>query len=367
MAKKINIGFIGVGQIAQNHLRTYQGIADANVVAATDINEKLLAKVAGEFDIPHTYTDFRQMLQQADIQAVDVCLHNNLHMPVTVECLRAGKDVYCEKPLAGTYTDAAKMVAEAKKLKRKLSMQLFTLFNKETRVAKKLIDGGHLGGIYHGRSTGFRRRGRPYVDGYGTAQFVQKEVAAGGALYDMGVYHIAAMLYLMGNPEVDRVSGKTYQETSLNPRRAKLSGYNVEELGLGLVRFKNNASLDLIESWAVHMDGFEGSSVYGSKGGIRLNPFGFFHQVEDMDVNSIIDLEGAAYRWANVYEEGGVYDDPQGHWLAALQGRVPLLPTAELGLNTMLISECIFQSEKLGREVTANEVRKLSKSTAVKI
>jgi len=50
-------------------------------------------------------------------------------------------------------------------------------------------------------------RGRPFVDGYGTAFFVQKEVAGGGALYDVGVYHIAMMLYLMGNPKVERISG----------------------------------------------------------------------------------------------------------------------------------------------------------------
>ena len=367
MSKKINIGFIGVGQIAQNHLRTYQGIEDANVVAACDINEMLLERVAREFDIPHTFTDFRRMLKEADIEAVDVCLHNNLHMPIAVAALEAGKDVYCEKPLAGTYTDAEKLYRTAKRLKRKLSMQLATLYRQETRVAKKLIDAGHLGKIYHGRSTGFRRRGRPYVDGYGTAQFVQKEVAAGGALYDMGVYHIACMLYLMGNPEVDRVSGKTYQETPLDPRRKKLSGYNVEELSLGFVRFKNGASMDIIESWAAHMDGFEGSSIFGSRGGIRLNPFGFFHQIEDMDVNSVVDLEGVKFRWDSVYEEGGVYDGAQQHWIAALQGRVPLLPTADLGLSTMLISECIFKSEELGREVTAAEVKKLSKSTAVKV
>ncbi len=367
MAKKINIGFVGVGQIAQNHLRTYQEIPDANIVAAADINEMLLERVSREYDIPHTYTNFREMLKHEDIQAVDVCLHNNLHMPATVACLMAGKDVYCEKPLAGTYIDAEKMVKTAARLKRKLSMQLGTLYRKETRVAKKLIDAGHLGKVYHGRSTGFRRRGRPYVDGYGTAQFVQKQVSAGGALYDMGVYHIACMLYLMGNPEVERVSGVTYQETPLDPRRKKLSGYNVEELGLGLVRFKNGASMDIIESWAVQMNEFEGSSVFGSKGGLRLNPFGFFHQLEDMDVDSVIDLEGAKYRWDNVHEEGGVYDGAQQHWVAALQGRVPLLPTAELGLNTMLVSECIFQSEKLGREVTSSEVKRMSKSTAVKV
>jgi predicted dehydrogenase len=368
MPEKIRIGFVGVGQIAQHHLRTYRDMKDmVDVVAAADVNADQLAKVASEFGIRNTYKDFKEMLKRDDIQAVDVCLHNNLHMPVTVAALKAGKDVYCEKPIAGSYIDGETMVKTARKLGRKLSIQLSTLYAKETRAASRLINDGKLGKIYHARSTGFRRQGRPFVDGYGAPSFVKKEISAGGALYDMGVYHIAQMLFLLGNPDVVRVSGKTYQETPINKKRAAKSGYNVEELGLGFVRFSNNVTLDIIESWAVYMDNFESSSIMGSLGGIRLNPFGYFHAESDMQTNSFINLDEAAYRWKNVHEVGDVYDGPQQHWIAALQGRVDLLPTADIALNTMLISECIYQSEKLGREVTADEVRKNSKSTAVKL
>lgn len=132
-------------------------------------------------------------------------------------------------------------------MKRKISIQLSTLFSKETKAARLMIDMGMLGKLYHARSTGFRRRGRPYVDGYGTATFVQKRNSAGGAMYDMGVYHIANMLYLLGNPAILRISGKTYQETEIDAERLQLSGYDVEELGLGFVRLENNISLDIIE------------------------------------------------------------------------------------------------------------------------
>lgn len=367
MAEKIKIGFVGVGQIAQHHLRMYKPMADVEVVAAADINAELLQNVATEFNIKDTYSDFREMLKRDDIQAVDVCLHNNLHMPVTVAALQAGKHVYCEKPIAGSYVDAVAMLKTAKSVGRKLAIQLSTLYNNETKAARILIREGHLGRIYHARSTGYRRQGRPFVDGYGTPSFVKKEVAAGGALYDMGVYRIAQLLHLMDNPEVLRISGKTYQETPLDAKRSQSSGYNVEELGLGFVRLQGNVTLDIIESWAVYMDAFEGSSIFGSKGGIRLKPFGFFHMLGEMQVDSKIDLDSAAYRWANVHQIGNVYDGPQPHWIAALQGRVELLPTAEIALNTMLISEGIYLSEKLGREVSAAEVLENSVSTAVKL
>ena len=121
---------------------------------------------------------------------------------------------------------------------------------------------------------------------------MQKEQSSGGALYDMGVYHIATMLYLLDNPEVVRISGQVYQETAVDPDRFARSGYNVEELGLGLVRFAGGLTMDIIEAWAVHMNPFEGSSLFGSEGGIRLEPFGFYRSLGDLDLNMTVDLGG---------------------------------------------------------------------------
>ena len=360
--RPIRIGMIGTGQRGQQHLESYQSIPGAEIVAVADINEAVAQRVAAEFKIPNVYTDYHDLLQRDDIEAVDICLHNNFHRPVAVTAMEAGKDVYCEKPMAGSYADARIMYDTAQALGRKLYIQLFTLFRPETRAAKLLIDAGHLGELYHARSTGFRRRGRPYVDGYGTATFVQKRHAAGGALYDMGVYHIAGLLYLLGNPSVARITGKTYQKTPMEPKLEKSSGYDVEELGLGFVHFTNDITLDIIEAWAIHLDGLEGSSILGTLGGVRLDPFGYFQNVGDLEINSTVDLEQISYRWKNVHQGGDVYDSAGHHWVAALQGRVELLPSAELALNTQLISEGIYLSEQLGREVTADEVRERSVS-----
>lgn len=364
---KIRIGMIGVGQIGKNHLNRYQEVPGAEIVAVADINAAEAQRVAEVFKIPHVYSNFRDLLQRDDIDAVDVCLHNNLHMPVTVAALEAGKHVYCEKPMAGAYCDAETMYRASQSTGNKLSIQLSTLYTKETKAAKYLIDRGYLGKLYHARSTGFRRRGRPYVDGYGTPAFVQKQNSGGGAFYDMGVYHIANVLYLLDNPEVLRITGKTYQETEIDPGRLASSGYDVEELGMGFVRMADNISLDIIEAWAIHLDNFEGSSVVGAKGGVRLDPFGYYFNIGDLSFDASADLKQFDFRLHNVHENGDAYDSAQHHWVAALQGRVPLLPTAELALNTMLISEGIYLSERLGREVTADEVKEMSVSTALKL
>jgi predicted dehydrogenase len=366
--EKIRLGIIGVGQIGKRHVEEYSSkVEGADIVAVADVNEAEARRVAAQYNIPNVYTDFRQLLARDDIQSVDVCLHNNFHMPVTVAALEAGKNVYCEKPMAGAYRDAEKMLATAKETGRKLSIQVRNIFDTETKAAKTLIDGGHLGKLYHARSLGYRRRGRPFVDGYGTPAFVQKQNSSGGALYDMGVYHISTIMYLLGNPNVLRISGQTYQETGMDAARRETSSYNVEELGLGFVRLQNNITLDIIEAWAIHINSFEGSYVVGSDGGVRLEPFGFYRSVGDLDLDSSVNLDLFNFRLHTVRGQEDVYDGPQHHWIAAQQGRVELIPTAEIALNTMLISEGIYLSGQLGREVSAEEVKEHSVSTAVKL
>ena len=367
MTNRTRVGVIGVGQIGKRHVDTYAKMSNVEIVAIADINDAEAQRVAGQYAIPNVYTNLHKLLERDDIEAVDVCLHNNYHMPAAVAALEAGKHVFCEKPMAGAYRDAETMWNTANTTGRKLAIQFVTMFSNETKAAKAVIDAGALGRIYHARSLGHRRRGRPFVDGYGSPTFVQKQHSAGGALYDMGVYHIATMLYLIGLPEVTRITGKTYQETDMDAARRERSGYNVEELGLGFVHFKNGATLDIMEAWAVHMDKFEGSMIFGSEGGLRLEPFGFHRSMGDLDLNCTADLGGFDWRLHAVREQGDAYDGPQQHWIAALQGRASLLPSAEAALTTMLISEGIYLSERLGREVTADEVREHSVSTAIAI
>ncbi len=365
-AERVRIGVIGVGQIGKHHLENYAKLPGAEVVALADIDAAELGRVATVHGIGDTYTDFRKLLARDDIDAVDVCLHNNLHAPVTMAALRAGRHVYCEKPMAGSYRDAEAMLAASRETGRKLSIQVSTLFSRETLAAKALIDDGRLGRLYHARSTGFRRRGRPFVDGYGSPTFVQKRASAGGAMYDLGVYHLVVILHLLGNPAIERVTGATYQEVGMDEGRRRSSGFDVEELGVGFAQLAGGMTLDIIESWSILLDGLEGSAVVGSEGGVRLSPFGFFQSAGHIDLNATADLDAFSFRMHTVGGWGDEYDGPQAHWIAALQGRAALLPTAELALNAMLLTEGIYLSQKLGREVGAEEIRSASVSSALK-
>jgi len=368
MPDEVKLGIIGVGQIGESHLRRYQSVPNAKVVAVCDVDEQRVQDMAEQYEVPETFTDFRELLEIDGIVAVDVCLHNNLHAPVATAAMEAGKHVYSEKPLAGSYVDAKGMVERSRRTGRMLSMQLGSLFRNETKAAKRLIDDGHLGHIYYAKSSHYRRRGRPFVDGYGTSSFVKKHVAAGGALFDMGVYSISQILYLLGNPDVLTVCGATHQEIDMYEGRRQESQYDVEELGLGLVRLDGGVTFFIEEAWAIHLAGTDGSKVVGARGGVSLSPFAFHTTVSDMEMDAAFDLGGADTRWGRVFpEEAAAHRGAQDHWVAALRGKAELIPTAEIGLNTMLISEGIYLSQQMGREVTAAEVEGNSVSTALSV
>lgn len=359
MSDKVRIGIIGVGQIGKHHLEEYAKVPEAEVVAAADIRADEVARVAQQYNIPSTYTDYKELLARDDIQSVDVCLHNRFHAPISIAALQAGKNVYCEKPMSWAYGEAKAMYDTAKKLGRKLHIQLSTLYRVQGRAAKRLIDAGQLGQIYYAKSCHYRRRGRPFVDGYGTAQFVNTATSGGGAMLDMAVYHIARVIWLLGNPALISVSGSTYQKTdNMYPDRRESSGYNVEELGMGIARLAGGITYFVEEAWAIHGDEPDGDHIFGAHGGVRVEPLKYFTTLTDMEIDGTFDLDEADYRWHQCNPQEAGFDNSQRHWVWAQLGRVPLIDTAGIALKTSQITEGIYLSGHLGREVTAEEIDK---------
>ncbi len=356
MADKVKIGIIGCGQIAKIHLGHYDKIPEAEIVALCDIREDEARQIADKRCIKHVLTDYKELLEMDEIEAVDVCLHNRLHAPVTIDALRAGKNVYCEKPMASTYAEAKQMYEVAQETGRKLAVQFFSLYDPATRAAKKLIDDGRLGRVYYAKARHYRRRGRPFVDGYGTAQFVDSETSAGGALIDMCVYHTARMVYLLGNPELRTVSGCTFQELDMYEDRRKSSGYDVEEFGLGFIRFAGGVNLFVEEAWAVHQPSGQSHQIFGSEGGIQFEPFTFYTTISDIEFDGRADLEATDWRWHQCIPGTRDHDGSQRHWVSALLGRCELTDSAGVALKTSMILEGIYKSQQHGREVTAEEI-----------
>ncbi|MCL2160182.1 MAG: hypothetical protein FWH48_12305, partial [Oscillospiraceae bacterium] len=141
----------------------------------------------------------------------------------------------------------------------------------------------------------------------------------------------------------------------------------VEELGTGYAVYENNLSFDMIESWAIHMGGVGRSMIAGDLGGLMFDPLSYHTIKEDLQIDQTFDLGAMNYRNHTVHPENSLCDSSQAHWINALLGRCELLPTAKIALETSLLQEGIFQSSSLNRELSADEVRSLAKSTAIEV
>ena len=148
-ADRIRVAVVGTGRWAQvAHIPGWQRDPRAEVVALADVDAAALAAAASEFGVPRTTTDYRELLDDPDIDVIDVVTGNRPHFQVSWDALSAGKHVLCEKPVHTDYrkTRQAAELAAARGLRTKLG---FTFrYAPAVRYAKELIDSGFVGEPY---------------------------------------------------------------------------------------------------------------------------------------------------------------------------------------------------------------------------
>lgn len=142
--EKLNLGVIGVGGRGGDNLR---GVAQENIVALCDIDDKRLGAAAQQFPGAKTFSDFRQVLELKDIDAVVVSTPDHTHAVITAAALRSGRPVYCEKPLAHTVSEARFVTNLARQTK--LATQLGTQIHAERNYRRvvELVQGGAIGPV----------------------------------------------------------------------------------------------------------------------------------------------------------------------------------------------------------------------------
>lgn len=278
MGKKLKIGIIGSGGIAQNaHMKGYAAIPDqCEMVAVCDVNPDTAKQAAEKFNVQKTYTDYRELLADPEIDAVSVATPNKFHLQPTVDALNAGKHVLCEKPLGMNADECRKMCRAAEDTGKLLQVGLNMRFSGQARFLKQFIDQGGMGDIYYARAQALRRRGVP---GWGV--FIDKELQGGGPLIDIGVHILDLTLFMMGYPKPVSASGKTWDTLGKNPELWNAWGdydrgkFSVEDFAVGLIKFDNGSVVVLESSFMANLDGdpFQ-TQLFGTKAGAMLKGWG---------------------------------------------------------------------------------------------
>ena len=385
--KELRIAIIGCGMISHRHMTVIENLNkrgyNLRVVAAAEIDKEKLEKWGKQYGVAeeNLYQDFREMLKRDDIDEVEVCVHNNLHTSVATAVMAAGYDCYSEKPMAASYADAKILYDAQKKYGKKLAVQISSIYNPQTRIAKKMIEEGKLGKVYHVRSVGHRRQGRPGYDmPFFSPDFINPKVGVHGPLFDLGIYHLAQMLYVLGMPELESVYGMQSCDYWTDERIDKITNRTapVEDLGVGMARFKGGISMDIYEDWAMHMDDIGTSFVAGSNGGLKfLDVDTTGGPLAVPEGGSIVGggaLQNPKLEWFGVDGDGNLFDnkldnDNQLQWYSYLRGELDdttRIDSPYIAMQTAFLSEGVVLSSELGRSVTADEIKKMSKSIALR-
>jgi predicted dehydrogenase len=347
MKKKVNLGIIGTGWPGQQHAIAAQALPNANIYAGADVDETRRAEFKQEYNPEKIFGDYHELLQNPKLDAAIICLPNFLHFPASLAALEAGKHVLCEKP--PTLNAAEMKVLREEATKRQLIYYFSRQFRftAATRAAKKVVDEGRLGKIYHARATFVRSRGIPV--GVGN-WFTEKRRSGGGALIDIGIHALDAVWYLMGTPRPVSITAKVYRNFA---HLAKVPVFDVEDAAFAFIRFENDAVVQLETSWAGNLTddipprkyfGQESNNsvLYGTKGSIRLKPLTLF---EDRNGElETVPLEAGQ-------DEPNSFILQLANFLDSIAGRAEPLNNVDQAVELMEIIDGIYTSSDLGREV----------------
>ena len=363
---KLQIGIIGCGGIAhQKHIPSLMAQQNrCEIVAFCDIVEEKAASSAKEFGTPDAkiYTDYKELLKDAEIDVVHVLTPNVAHAPITIAAFEAGKHVMCEKPMAHNPEAAQQMIDAWKKSGKKFTIGYQNRFRPEIQSLHASCEQGELGDIYFSKAHAVRRRAVPT---WGV--FPDKSLQGGGPLIDIGTHALDITLWMMNNYEPVSVTGSVYYKLGRlqQATEGNMFGpwdpdtYEVEDSAFGFIKMKNGASIFLEAAWALNTtDAKEAATTLcGTKAGAEIKS-GMGSKDNDLVINrgkngQLVE-EHLSPTGSVAYFEGGASSPgtlEAAQWIdAIIHDKEPLVQPMQAFAVTKIL-DAIYKSNEIGKEI----------------
>ena len=281
MENKTVIAVIGCGRIAQNaHFPAFAQMDNVRIKYACDLIAKKAQKMKEKYlFVENVITDYKVALADPEVDAVYVLTPNYAHYTVTMDALKAGKHVFCEKPITVNYVLSKEMAEEAEKQGKILNIGVCNRYNKSVEMLEQLNREGKFGNIYHVYCSFRSFRSIPGLGG----DFTTKSQSGGGVLIDWGVHFLDLILYILGGAKLKNLTCDAYCEMAKDMKAYKYetmwaedtadteNGTNdVDDFISGYIR-TDKASISFNGAWAQNIDKNEMFIDFlGDKCGARL-------------------------------------------------------------------------------------------------
>jgi predicted dehydrogenase len=342
----MRVGLVGCGNISTQYLASLQRLTNLRLVSVTDPVAAAADRVATEQGVPARALE--DVLADPEVEVILNLTPPQVHAPLTVRALEAGKHVYLEKPFAVTAVEAETMMAAAAVSGRRIGSAPDTVLGSGIQTARRLIDDGEIGRpiaatafmMSPGHESWHPNPGFYYLRG-------------GGPLLDMGVYYLTALVTLLGPiAAVSAMSSRLRTERLVpasGPRAGEVLPVEIDTYVAATLRHDSGAISTLIVSFDTIASQLPRIEVYGSAASLDVpdpnqfaNPVGISRDRQEP--------------FAYVSDLGGYAEAGRGYGLAdmarAIHEGVPHRQSAELGFHVHEVMERIVEASEAGSTVS---------------
>ncbi len=304
--RKLRIGIIGTGGIANSHITAYLQQDDVEIVAGCDIVPgKAEAFFAAHNVEAKAFEDYKEMIDTMELDAVSVCTYNTTHAECAIYALDHGVNVLLEKPMTVTLDEAVEVCRAEKRSGKVLTIGFQPRMDVNMQMIKKIVQSGELGRVYYVQTGGGRRHGIPVS---WSETFIEKDKAGLGALGDIGCYSIDLVMNALGNPKPLTVTGTATDYFGTTPEAYSQVGkpecakkFSVDDFASAYIRLEGGIILDFRIAWYMHADTSGDTIIMGTKGALRVpstecwngsfnKPMTLYHDVAGEPVETVIPL-----------------------------------------------------------------------------
>ena len=352
VSRRLKVGIIGTGWIAESHIASLKKMPDVDIVAGADLIPGKAEKFFKKFEVEgvRCYPDHKAMIDAEELDAVTICTYNATHAECAIYALEHGLNVLLEKPMTVTVEEAAAIIRAEKKSGKVLSIGFQPRFDENMKMIKKIVESGELGQVYYIQTGGGRRRGIP------NSTFIEKKTAGIGALGDIGCYSLDMVLNAIGYPKPLTVSGYKSDFFGTNPKfnnPADAARFNVDDFAAAFIRLEGGIILDFRIAWAMNIDTPGDTIILGTEGGLRIpstdcwngapgGPMTVYKQIAGEQVETVIPLKKT---------KGDLFDQKIRSFLDAIKNGTPSpVPSSQILYNQAII-DGIVKSAEAGREI----------------
>ena len=359
--RRLKVGIIGTGWIAEAHIESYKQMDDVDIVAAADLIPGKAEAFMKRYGVEgvHFYPSHKEMIDNEQLDAVSICTYNTQHAVPTIYALEHGVNVLLEKPFTVTLDEAVEVCRAEKKSGKILSIGFQPRVDVNMQMIKKIVESGELGKIYYIQTGGGRRRGIP------NSTFIEKRTAGIGALGDIGCYSLDMVLNAIGYPKPLTVSGYKSDFFGTNPAtqhpdrfhtaEENARRFSVDDFAAAFVRLEGDIILDFRIAWAMNINTPGDTIILGTKAGLRIPSTDCWNGTVGGEMTLYHDVAGVPTEekipiLKNPDDKGLFYHKVRSFLDAVLNDLPAPVPTSQILYNQAII-DGICRSAECGHEL----------------